>query len=450
VARLAAVALAILVTACAAKVPPPLAPAVPKYPDFIYPAVPHGSERSQGARWVDIGWRFLQNDDLRNADREFGAALKNTPGLYPAWTGAGYVALARRDYKEAIAEFDVALHQAPTYVPALVGRGQALLELKREAEALAAFEAALAADASLSDVRRRVDVLRFRNVQEVVEQARASAAAGRLDESRGAYRRALESSPDSAFLHRELGIVERRRGDTEPALEHFRRAVDLDPSDAASLIQIGELLEERLDYEGAEALYRKAAEIEPREDVARRIEEVVKKAREAKLPAEFRAIPESSSITRGELAALIGVRLDGLLRKARPREVVVTDTRSHWAEPWIALVARAGVMEPYPNHTFQPGARVPRVDLAAAVSQIVTLIASDKPELKARLADVRPQIADMAPGHLSYPAVSVAVASGVMGLLEGDRFQVSQPVSGTEAIDTINRLLALAGANTDL
>ena len=39
-------------------------------------------------------------------------------------------------------------------------------------------------------------------------------------------------SPDSAFLHRELGQLERRAGNADRALEHLRRAVDLDPADA--------------------------------------------------------------------------------------------------------------------------------------------------------------------------------------------------------------------------
>jgi tetratricopeptide (TPR) repeat protein len=443
----AAVAVVALMAACAANVPPPPVPTTPKYPEFMYPTVPPAMRSTMGATRVEIGWRYLQNDDLRSADREFSAALKVVPKLYPAHAGTGYVALARRDYEDAVAAFDAALREDAKYLPALAGRGQALLALNRDAEALSAFEEALAVDPSLTDVRRRIDVLRLRVAQEVIEQARTAAAAGRLEDARATYQRALESSPDSAFLHRELGIVERRRGDAEAALGHFQRAVELDPADAASMIEIGGLLEQRLDYEGAEAMYRKAAAIEPSDEVSRRIEAVLEKAREAKLPGEFHAIGQSPAITRGELAALLGVRFEDLLRNARPRQVVITDVRTHWAADWITLVAQAGVMEPFPNHTFQPRALVRRVDLAAAVSQVVALIASEKPELKARLTEARPTIADVGPGHLNYPAVATAVASEVMPLLEGDRFQVSRPVAGVEAIDTITRLLALAERN---
>jgi hypothetical protein len=69
-------------------------------------------------------------------------------------------------------------------------------------------------------------------------------------------------------------------------------------------------------------------------------------------------------------------------------------------------------------------------------------MAADRPQLRQRIAQT-PKIADMNTGHLSYPAVAVAVASGAMPLLEGDRFQVSRVVSGAEAVEVIERLRML-------
>jgi tetratricopeptide (TPR) repeat protein len=435
-------ALIVGVTGCAARTPPPL-PDTLRHPEFVYPAVPDALRTLDGASRIDAGWRFLQHDDLRNAEREFTSVAKRSPALYPAQTGAGYVNLARRDYDDALEDFTAALARAPKYVPALVGRGQALLGLERDDEALDAFEAALAADGSLADVRRRVDVLRFRSAQEVVEGARAATKAGRFDDARAAYARAIAASPGSAFLHRELGIVERARGDSQAALTELRKAVELDPADAASLVQIGEVLEQRLDFAGAEERYREAAAIEPGEALTRRIADVAERARLAKLPPDFHAIPESPQITRGDLAALIGIHLDPLLQRAPDRQVVVTDARDHWAAPWIERVARAGVLDPFANHTFQPRAPIRRGDLAAAVSRLVLLAARDDEKRREALTTARPAIADMAAGHLSYPAVSIAVASGVMPLVEGDRFAVTRPVSGAEAIDVLDRVAAL-------
>jgi predicted negative regulator of RcsB-dependent stress response len=330
------------------------------------------------------------------------------------------------------------------YVPALVGRGQTLLALNRDEAALEAFEAALSVDPSLAGIRQRVDVLRFRRLGGLIESARTAAAAGRLDDAAGAYERALGASPDSAFLYRELGSIERRQGRVDAALAHLGRAAVLEPGDAAVFVQIGELLESRQDYAGAEAAYRRALDLEPTAGLAARVAAAAERSADTKLPAEFREIATATRITRGDLAALMGVRLDRVIRAAPVREVVMTDAGAYWASPWITQVARAGVMEPFPNHTFQPRSPITRADLAVAASRIVALVAARRPDLRPHLT-ARPTIADMSVGHLSYPAASVAVSSDVMPLVAGGRFEAARPVSGAEAIEVVARLRALAG-----
>ena len=327
------------IAACAVKTaPPPPLPTTLKYPDFVYPTATPAAAPQAAA--VERGWRFLQADDLKSADREFAAALKAAPDFFPARTGEGYVALARQDYTRALDAFNLALRSAPAYAPALVGKGQALLSLKRDDEALAAFEAALRADRSLQNLAQRIEVLRFRDLQDMITAGRQASAAGRLDEARAVYQRALAAAPDSAVLYRELGAVERKRGDAAAALQDFARASELDTADVTSLAQTAELLDERQDYAGAEAAYRKAAAIEPGAGFEAKAAAEAAKARDALLPGELRAIPSAAQITRGDLAALIGVRLEPMLRAAPRAQVVVTDTRGDWAAPWIARSRR--------------------------------------------------------------------------------------------------------------
>jgi tetratricopeptide (TPR) repeat protein len=429
---------------CATRTAPPL-PAALAYPEFMYPVAPAGTVAPDDSAAVDRGWRFLQNGDLRNAEREFTAVARRSPALAAAGTGNAYVALARDDFERAVRTFNAALTTAPMYVPALVGRGQALLELKRDDEALKSFEAALAVDPSLPDLRQRVAVLRFRGLQALIESARTAAAAERLDEAAAAYERAIAASPESAFLHRELAAIERKRRNDDAALVHLRRATEIDPADAAAFAQIGELLEARQDFTGAEAAYRRALEVDPSPALTARIAALSDRAREARMPPEFRAIASAAQLTRGDLAALLGVRLEDIVRIAPPREAVITDLGGHWAAAWITQVARAGLIEPFANHTFQPDAVITRADLAAAVSRAMALLAADRPALRGFLTD-RPRITDMAPGHLSYPAAAVAVASGIMALREGGRFESARPVTGAEATDVIARLRSLANA----
>ena len=436
-------ALVVLVAGCAARVTMPPAPVAPRYPDFRYPTVPEGAEAIQATR-IERGWRYLQADNQRNAEREFEAALELQPSFHPAATALGYLELARRDAKDAVNYFDRALESEATYAPALVGRGRALLELGRDGEALASFEAAVKADPSLSDLQARIQVLRFRAVQENLARAKSASEAGRWAEARAAYTQAIAASPESAFLYRDLGLVERKAGAQAIALEQFRRAVSLDPQDAVSYAQIGGILEEQGDIAAALTAYEKARSIDPDAVAAERIARLREAEALSKMPVEYRSIPSSTTATRGEVAALIGVRLAGLVERTRPRQVVVTDVRNHWAQDWITNVVRAGIMDTQPNYTFQPNARVRRGDLAQTVARVLSLVAVTNPAAARAWQGANQTIADVPPGHLSYPAVSVAVASGVMPLTENGTFQLLRPVTGAEVVEVVTRLEALA------
>jgi tetratricopeptide (TPR) repeat protein len=447
--RIALVVLLTTIAGCAPKTIPPAAvsSAAPKYPDFLAPAVPASLAAGPSAASKGRGWLLLQAGDLKNAEREFSSALKLTPAFYPAEAGLGYVDLARDDPKGALPHFDRALEQEKSSLSALLGRGRSLLALNRESDALAAFEAALVIDSSLVDVARRVEVMRFRRQQEDLNRARTAALAGRSEEAVSLYTRAIQGSPDSAFLYRELAGVERQEGQNDRALEHFAKAVALDPGDAASRVQIGELLEARDDFAGAAEAFAAALAIEPDARLEAKLEIVRARAEVMRLPVEYRAIDSAAQITRGDLAALIGVRLAGLLRSTRARDaVLITDIRTHWASSWIVTVARAGVMEAFANHAFQPQTVVRRVDLAQVVNRLLLKVVEATPGRPHPWVSARLKFSDLAVGHLAYPAASAAVDSGAMTIGANNSFQPSTPVPGKEAETAIERIASMVPA----
>ncbi|MGE3491403.1 MAG: tetratricopeptide repeat protein [Vicinamibacterales bacterium] len=431
----------VVLAACAPKAPPALVGA-PKYPDFMFPVAPDGTQAAQLAR-LDRGWQYLQLNDLRNAEREFASALKQQASFYPADAAMAYTLLARGNEADALTRFDRALAADASYVPALVGRGRVLLEMDRVGDALASFETALKLDPSLTDLKGRIDVLRFRATQDMLERAKAAADGRRWDDARAAYQRAIAASPDSPFLYRELASVEQKAGNAAAALDTYRKAVELDVNDARSWAAIGALLEANDDVVGALSAYERARAADLAEVPDSVMARVRARAALMKLPAEYRGIPANPGVARGEIAALIGIRLEALVARARTRQLIITDVRGHWAQQWINAVARAGIMDPLPNYEFQPGQRVRRGELALTVSRLLGLVGAAKPELLKKWQATKVAINDVPPGHLSYPYVSQAVAAGVMSLTGGN-FDLLRNVSGAEAIEIIGRVEALA------
>ena len=439
---------AVFLSACAPKLAPVPVVTAPKFPDFLRPSVPPAMSATAAGISESRGWAFLQAGDLRSAERELAAALKTEPTFYPAEASLGYVELARKDHRAALAHFDRALELSPQSkdVSTLIGRGQALLGLNREVDALAAFEAAIAVDPSQTDLARRVEVLRFRTVEQGIARAREAARAGRVDDATQAYLSVIASSPDSPFLYRELAGVERQKGSNDLALEHYRKAISLDPSDAASLAQIGEILEERGEFEEAAKSFSASLAIEPSSAVQARLDAVRARSAYALLPAEYRALDQAPQVTRADLAALVGIRLGKLLQNGqRGTAAVITDVRNNWAAPWIMAVTRAGVMDPFANHAFQPRGVVRRIELAQTVARLLERVSAQTPGSARPWDSARLQFSDLSVRHLAYPAASAAVAAGVLATAPGNAFQPSKPVTGAEAIDAINKLEALSG-----
>lgn len=437
---IAGVAAALLASACAPKAPPPVVPGAPRYPDFVFPVVPDrlGDDRLRSRH--DTAWRYIQAGNLGAASREYADMVRRSPAFYPAEAGLAYVLVAESRYRDAIVRFDQVLRRAPQYGPALAGRGEALAASGQTELAIASFEAARASDPLLSDLGRRIDALRFARVNELVAGAGRASAAGRLDEARRAYEQALTASPDSAFLYREIGLVEARAGLLDAAVGHLSRAVALDVADVKAWLALADAHERAGRFQDAEVALERALDAEPTDAIRKALERVRERAQFSRLPDEYRTLSTVPQVNRGDLAALLGVRVLPVLPALRQQAgVVVTDARSHWAATWILSVTRAGLMDTYANHTFQPRAAVRRVDLAQAVSRVLGLLGSQVPRPMRR-----EPITDLPADHLSYPAAAAAVASGILPLLEGGVFRPARVVTGAEAVEAIGRLEALA------
>jgi tetratricopeptide (TPR) repeat protein len=439
-----ALAFVLLVTAlagaCAPKVAPPPATGVLRYPDFVFPAPPDRVGDARARARLQDGWSRLQAGDLTGAESVLGQLVRQQPAFYPGAVGLGYALLAQGRPKEALARCGGAAGAAPRYGPALAGRGEALLASGQRDAALGAFEAALAADAALGDLRRRIDTLKFGQFQDRVAAARRASEAGRFDEAREAYSAAIALSPDTAFLYRDLGLVEVHRKNLPEAERNLRKAIALDPADPKAFASLGDVLEARGSVEDAVSAIERAYALDPSDALRQRLSRLRERAQASGLPPEYDAIPRLPQATRGDVAALVGVRLRTVLAAANARAAAVaTDVRGHWASRWIVEVIRAGVMDVFPNHTFQPKAVVRRSDLAKAVNRLLALMGANP----SRADRNRVNMTDVGVSHLGYEDISAAVAAGILSLDHGS-FRPSRAVTGQEAADAIGRLERLA------
>ena len=92
----------LVLSGCAAKKAPALPPGgAPHFPEYVFPTVPGQIASPAIGALHELGWQWLQAGDAKAAERNFNAALRQSPNFYPSEAGLGYTALARKDNKEA-------------------------------------------------------------------------------------------------------------------------------------------------------------------------------------------------------------------------------------------------------------------------------------------------------------------------------------------------------------
>jgi tetratricopeptide (TPR) repeat protein len=310
--------------------------------------------------------------------------------------------------------------------------------------AVEALERVIAIDPR-DESKTRLELLRVRQVQQLTEAGRRASKAGRYGEAVGILKRALSISPASATVLRELALAELASGQVADAEGRLRKAVQIDPNDDETHAALGAVLETRGRLNESAAEYGRAAALDSK--WRSKAENVRDAADRSGLPDELRELETAATVTRGQLAGLIGVRLAAALERAPKRPPsVATDIRTHWAAASIAAVIQAGVMDVLPNHTFQPGAAVQRSDLAQVTARLIPLVLAANTAEISRLQAAKPAIADVAATSLLYRPAALVVAAGAMKTDDGGKLLPGRPASGADAVAAIARLEQLAGA----
>lgn len=421
---------AALAWACARPGPP----RIPEGEDYLQPTPRAGEARAEEAPRLESAWRELLAGQTAAAERDYRRLLQHNPELFAAEVGIAYVRLREGRLQDASSAFASLLARRPDDVSALIGAASVAARLG-DAEAALGFYRRVLALRPEAVPRGRLADMKLQTAEKRLAAGRAALAEGDKDRALGEYQAALAAAPEVAGLRLEVASLLADRGD----LAEAAAVLAADPGeDRQVLLRLGEVLGELDEYPRAVETYRRLLARDPKDDEAqRRLLAVRDRLTLSEMPEEYRRIAEAPRVTRADLAALVSVRVTALARVARGDSVVAIDVSGSWAREHILKVLALGIMDVYPNHTFQPAATVRRGDLAQVVGRILKLL--NWP------AGPTPAIADMSRSHLLYAPAARTVAAGLMDLSPSGAFEPWRPVSGREAQDVIDGLSRLVG-----
>ena len=384
------------------------------------------------------GWQALLRGDVETSahllDR-LGRQHRDNPSLDAA---IGYLELRIGNRKTAEKRFVVALEKEPKMSAAQVGWFLTALAVDHEAVAFERLRLLGRDHPGNPLVAEYMPILQVELLETKLQEARSLRGKKNYREAADVYRRALKIAPEASGLAVEVAKVELAAGEPRLAAEHAAQAIALEPSNIEAYRLRGDALREMGNLELALENYRHAMLRSPEDKSLATLHQQTKRTFEREsFPSEYFSIVESPKLSREQLAALLFVKLRPAFGDApRPANVIATDIGDSWARQFIREVVAAGILQIYPNHTFQPRALVTRRDLASALSAAVGALAPGA------LPKETPQVSieDVVPSNLNYEPVALAVSLGLLSLDSSGRFNPQQFVAGAEGMAAVDSL----------
>ena len=221
---------------------------------------------------------------------------------------------------------------------------------------------------------------------------------------------------------------------------YYRQVLTILPKEPTLHARLADLLARENKRDEADAERKIAEELMPRSAGSARIAENPKNdtledlGRWGSGIEQFHQIRDAAAVTRRQLAVLI-LRYFPQAADFRQTPQIVTDIQDSPARSEIQTVVDIGLIEPLPNHTFEPEAAITRGELASAFSRLSRLL-----NLSPGAA---PPIAapDLAPTNAQYADIELVLGFGVMTLEDSGSFNVNGAVPGREAVRSAERLL---------
>ena len=404
--------------------------------EYVFPEIRKGDLTPRQEKDLRVAWDDVLVGRTDRAEQTVNRLLSDRPGFAPAQVVLAFAALRANRTAEAETLLSSVIAAEPDNAAALLGlasirrRGGELeraLPLYLKAQRLRPRDEALA---------RRVSEVKLSVAESAIAKAGSLSAEGRKADAIAMLQKALQVAPELSPVRLELADLLVEAGRRQEALSVLGAAQDPDRSIA---IRVATIRFEDGDLEGAEAALRRGLrDVAEDAEAAALLGRIRDQRSVLALPEPLRALSESPRVTRADLAALVIVRIDALRsRKAVGASEVASDLSRTWARPQILRAIELGLMDVYPNHTFQPAGIVRRGELAVVAARVLDTVGWG------RSTSAAPR--DMSPSHLQYAAAVRVIGAGVMQTTPTGAFEPWRIVSGAEAkavVDALSRLSA--------
>ena len=435
---LPAAVLIVLLWSCVTYQPPP--------PNLYIESLPAAEVSGLSLEERLIAEEAWQNIKQGNASKAIGRLSRLDEDNPFYYTGLGYAYYVLQDIPRAESYFKAATNAYPALALAHLGLGQIYQETAREDMAFTEYREVLKHDPDHPWAKARYEGIQFRKTQEAMDSGRAYFSSGDSEAAKTSYLRALYYTPQSTEAHRALADIYTSESQFENAIVHFKAAVNDEPENTELLAAYADALFQSGDNALSMEVYQQLLSMDPDNETARqRVETLKNRLGIFELPSQYHTIPSTESLTKEQMSALIGVKFKDVLDRPEGKPPIIIDISTSWASRYILDTASLGLLDVYPNHTFQPRKIITRAEMAETLHRLIRKLEDKGYRFIQQIPPERIQIEDVSPDNFYYRPIVLMISYDLMSMEGGRRFNPDQPVSGANAMQYLNLILALIG-----
>ncbi len=390
---------------------------------------------------AEEAWNNIKRGNTDKAIKLISELGESNPFYY---TGLGYAYYVLLDIPRAENYFKAAISDHPGQALAYLGLGQIYQETGRDDLAFTAYREVLKNDPENQWAKARYDAIQQMKTQDALQQGRSLISSGDSDAGKTAYLRALYYSPQSQEAHLALAEAYSRESDTTSALVHLKAALEMEPDNIEYLEAYAEALFQSGDNGQSMEIYEQILGKDPDNKAALQRMEVIKNRLGIfELPSQYNSIQATDSVTKEQMSALVGVKFKDVLDNPQKKPPIIIDISTSWASRYILDTASLGLLDVYPNHTFQPNKILTRAEMAETLHRLIRQLEKQGYRFIQQIPPERIQIDDVSADNFYYRPIVMMISYDLMSLEGGRRFNSDRSVSGTDAIRYLNLILAL-------
>lgn len=390
---------------------------------------------------LEDAWQSLRQGNVNKAEKILAKLGTDSPFYY---AGLGYAYFIVKDLPTAEQSFLASLMREPNFVLGHIGLAQVYEETGRDDMAFSAYREVLKKMPDHPWAKPRYESIQTRKTEESLEEGRLFLAAGDTEKSTASYLKALYYSPLSTEAHLALADIYREENKLQNAQVHLKAASTNAPENRDILFKYADVLLQVEDYKKSLEVLEKLAIMVPSDpQVKERLETVKNRLGIFELPSQYEDIQASEAVTKQDLAALLGVKFKDYLEEPSQKPRILVDISTSWASKFILKTTSLGLLDVYPNHTFQPRKVVSRAEAAEILYRLTEYLKSRGHRFVELIPQDKIPIADVPPRNYYHQPIIRMIAYDIMGLYPDLSFRPDLPLSGPEAIRVMDIILAL-------